>query len=90
MDSLIEYISAKQFIKLAIESSYFFSPKLVVERFEEIKEYICQQKEVDPADVDPAVDPALKIKKSSISLHDTLRKKTRQTQQMVYMSATKH
>ena len=49
MDSLIEYISAKQFIKLAIESSYFFSPKLVVERFEEIKEYICQQKDVDPA-----------------------------------------
>lgn len=29
MDSLIEYISTKQFIKLAIESSYFFSPKLV-------------------------------------------------------------
>ena len=27
---------------------------------------------------------------SSISLHDTLRKKTRQTQQMVYMSVTKH
>lgn len=49
MDSLIEYISTKQFIKLAIESSYFFSPKLVVERFEEIKEYICQQKDVDPA-----------------------------------------
>lgn len=49
MDSLIEYISTKQFIKLAIESSYFFSPDLVVERFEEIKEYICQQKEVDPA-----------------------------------------
>ena len=49
MDSLIEYISTKRFIKLAIESSYFFSPKLVVERFEEIKEYICQQKDVDPA-----------------------------------------
>ena len=49
MDSLIEYISTKQFIKLAIESSYFFSPDLVVERFEEIKEYICQQKDVDPA-----------------------------------------
>lgn len=65
MDSLIEYISTKQFIKLAIESSYFFSPKLVVERFEEIKEYICQQKEVDPADVDPAVDPAFKDKKES-------------------------
>lgn len=54
MDSLIEYISTKRFIKLAIESSYFFSPKLVVERFEEIKEYICQQKDVDSADVDPA------------------------------------
>lgn len=62
MDSLIEYISTKQFIKLAIESSYFFSPKLVVERFEEIKEYICQQKDVDPADV---VDPAFKDKKES-------------------------
>ena len=49
MDSLIEYISTKRFIKLAIESSYFFSPDLVVERFEEIKEYICQQKVVDPA-----------------------------------------
>ena len=49
MDSLIEYISTKQFIKLAIESSYFFSPDLVAERFEEIKEYICQQKVVDPA-----------------------------------------
>lgn len=49
MDSLIEYISTKRFIKLAIESSYFFSPKLVVGRFEEIKEYICQQKDVDPA-----------------------------------------
>lgn len=49
MDSLIEYITTKQFIKLAIESSYFFSPDLVVERFEEIKEYICQKKDVDPA-----------------------------------------
>ena len=49
MDSLIEYITTKQFIKLAIESSYFFSPDLVVKRFEEIKEYICQQKVVDPA-----------------------------------------
>lgn len=62
MDSLIEYISTKQFIKLAIESSYFFSPDLVVERFDEIKEYICQQKDVDPADV---VDPAFKDKKES-------------------------
>ena len=49
MDSLIEYIKEEKFVKLAIESSYFFSPDLVVERFEEIKEYICQQKVVDPA-----------------------------------------
>ena len=49
MDSLIEYINTKQFIKLAIESSYFFSPDLVVERFDEIKDYIAMHKEVDPA-----------------------------------------
>lgn len=49
MDSLIEYIKEEKFVKLAIESSYFFSPDLVVERFEEIKEYICQPKVVDPA-----------------------------------------
>ena len=55
MDSLIEYITTKQFIKLAIESSYFFSPDLVAERFEEIKEYICQQKVVDPAFKDKEV-----------------------------------
>lgn len=49
MDSLIEYINTKQFIKLAIESSYFFSPDLVVERFDEIKDYIAMHKVVDPA-----------------------------------------
>lgn len=49
MDSLIDYINAKQFIKLAIESSYFFSLDLVVERFDEIKDYIAMHKEVDPA-----------------------------------------
>ena len=49
MDSLIEYISTKQFIKLAIESSYFFSPKLVKERVDEIKDYINMHKKVDPA-----------------------------------------
>ena len=49
MDSLIEYIKEEKFVKLAIESSYFFSPDLVAERFEEIKEYICQRKVVDPA-----------------------------------------
>ena len=49
MDSLIEYINTTQFIKLAIESSYFFSPDLVKERFEEIKDYIHEKKEKDPA-----------------------------------------
>ena len=49
MDSLIEYISTKQFIKLAIEASYFFSPKLVKERVDEIKDYINMHKKVDPA-----------------------------------------
>ena len=49
MDSLIEYISTKQFIKLAIQSSYFFSPKLVKERVDEIKDYINMHKKVDPA-----------------------------------------
>ena len=49
MDSLIEYISTKQFIKLAIESSYFFSPDLVKERADEIANYICKKEEVDPA-----------------------------------------
>lgn len=34
---------------MAIESSYFFSLDLVKERFEEIKDYICKDKEVDPA-----------------------------------------
>ena len=55
MDSLIEYIKEEKFVKLAIESSYFFSPDLVVERFEEIKEYIRQQKVVDPAFKDKEV-----------------------------------
>lgn len=49
MDTLVRYIDAKLFIKLAIESSYFFSPDLVEERFNEIKDYISQQKEVDLA-----------------------------------------
>lgn len=49
MDSLIEYIKEEKFVKLAIESSYFFSPKLVKERFDEIANYICKKEEVDPA-----------------------------------------
>lgn len=49
MDSLVSFIDEKQFIKLAIESSYFFSSELVKTRFEEIKDYISQKKETDPA-----------------------------------------
>ena len=49
MKSLEMHLGEEDFVKLAIESSYFFSPDLVVKRFEEIKEYICMNKEVDPA-----------------------------------------
>ena len=49
MDSLIEYIKEEKFVKLAIESSYFFSPELVKERADEIANYICKKEEVDPA-----------------------------------------
>lgn len=51
MDSLIEYIKEEKFVKLAIESSYFFSPELVKKRFDEIANYICKKEEekVDPA-----------------------------------------
>lgn len=49
MDSLISYVNEKQFIKLAIESSYFFSSTLVKKRFKEIHDYICDKKEEDPA-----------------------------------------
>ena len=49
MKSLEMHLGEEDFVKLAIESSYFFSPDLVGERFEEIKNYICMNKEVDPA-----------------------------------------
>ena len=49
MDSLIEYIKEEKFVKLAIESSYFFSPELVKERVDEITNYICKKEEVDSA-----------------------------------------
>lgn len=49
MVSLIRYINEKSFIKLAIESSYFFSGDLVKNRFDEISEYIRESKESDPA-----------------------------------------
>lgn len=50
MKSLEMYLGEEKFIKLAIESSYFFSPQLVVDRFDEIKKYIRMNKEDDPAD----------------------------------------
>lgn len=49
MDSLIEYIKEEKFVKLAIESSYFFSLELVKERADEIANYICKGEKVDPA-----------------------------------------
>ena len=49
MDSLIEFIKEEKFVKLAIESSYFFSPELVKKRVDEIANYICKEEEVDPA-----------------------------------------
>lgn len=49
MDSLIEFVKEEKFVKLAIESSYFFSPELVKERVDEIANYICKKEEVDPA-----------------------------------------
>ena len=48
-DSLIEFIKEEKFVKLAIESSYFFSPELVKKRVDEIANYICKEEEVDPA-----------------------------------------
>ena len=49
MDSLISFVNEEQFVKLAIESSYFFSPDLVAERFDEIRDYIYYSKEEDSA-----------------------------------------
>lgn len=49
MDSLIEFIKEEKFVKLAIESSYSFSPELVKKRVDEIANYICKEEEVDPA-----------------------------------------
>ena len=49
MDSLIEFVKEEKFVKLAIESSYFFSPELVKKRVDEIANYICKEEEVDPA-----------------------------------------
>lgn len=47
MDAIIVELGTERFIKLAIESSYFFSPELCKERFEQIKK-IWQEKEETP------------------------------------------
>ena len=59
MKSLEMYLGEEDFIKLAIESSYFFSPKLVGERFEEIKDYICKEQTKDIKD--PGVGERCKV-----------------------------
>ena len=59
MKSLEMYLGEEDFIKLAIESSYFFSPSLVEERFEEIKDYICKEQTKDIKD--PGVGERCKV-----------------------------
>lgn len=60
MKSLEMHLGEENFIKLAIESSYFFSPSLVEKRFGEIKAYI--GKEQTPDIKDPGVGERCKIK----------------------------
>ena len=59
MKSLEMYLGEEDFIKLAIESSYFFSPSLVEKRFEEIKDYICKEQTKDIKD--PGVGERCKV-----------------------------
>ena len=59
MKSLEMYLGEEDFIKLAIESSYFFSPRLVKKRFDEIKEYIRKKQTKDIKD--PGVGERCKV-----------------------------
>jgi len=59
MKSLEMYLGEEDFIKLAIESSYFFSPSLVEKRFKEIKDYICKEQTKDIKD--PGVGERCKV-----------------------------
>ena len=59
MKSLEMYLGEEDFIKLAIESSYFFSPDLVKKRFDEIKDYICKEQTKDIKD--PGVGKRCKV-----------------------------
>ena len=59
MKSLEMYLGEEDFIKLAIESSYFFSPDLVKKRFDEIKDYICKEQTKDIKD--PGVGKGCKV-----------------------------
>lgn len=59
MKSLEMHLGEEDFIKLAIESSYFFSRDLVVERFDEIKKYIRKKQTKDIKD--PGVGKRCKV-----------------------------
>lgn len=60
MKSLEMHLGEEDFIKLAIESSYFFSPILVEKRFNEIKDYICSKQTSDI--IDPGVGKKCKVR----------------------------
>lgn len=59
MKSLEMYLGEEDFIKLAIESSYFFSPMLAKKRFDQIKDYICKEQTSDI--IDPGLGKRCKV-----------------------------
>lgn len=59
MKSLEMYLGEEDFIKLAIESSYFFSPMLAKKRFDQIKAYICKEQTSDI--IDPGLGKRCKV-----------------------------
>ena len=59
MKSLEMYLGEEDFIKLAIESSYFFSPMLAKKRFNQIKDYICKEQTSDI--IDPGLGKRCKV-----------------------------
>ena len=65
MDSLISHISEQKFIKIAIESSYFFAADLCAKRFEEIAK--CWNDTANgPGENDPAFEGKPRIIKSAL------------------------
>ena len=49
IDGLIQVLQIDKFVKMAVEQSYFFDPKLVIERQGELSELFCEKKEGIPA-----------------------------------------